>query len=79
MTKEIESRHKGPKFKVGERVKITKYNIIFSKVYPENWSREILVIDSIFKTNPWTYKIEYLNGGKIRASFYENELLFSKL
>ena len=69
LTEQIESSHKAPKFKVSDRVTITKYKNIFSKGYNEHWSREILVIDSVLKTNPWTYKIKYLNGEKIIASF----------
>ena len=40
--------------KVNIRVRITMYKIIFSKGYTENWSREIFIIDSVFKTNRWT-------------------------
>ena len=67
------------KFKVNDRVRITKYKNIFSKGYTENWSREIFIIDSVLKTNPWTYKLKDLNGEKIIGSFYEKELLLSKL
>ena len=74
-TEEIESIHKAPKFKVGDRVKITKYKNIFSKGYTENWSREI---NSVLKSNPWTYKIKDLNRGKIIGNFYKKELLLSK-
>ena len=35
----------------------------------------ILIIDSVLKTNPWTYKIKDLKGEKIIGSFYEKELL----
>ena len=52
LAKDIESSHKAPKFKVGDRVRITKYKNIFSKGYTGNWSREIFVIDSVLKTNP---------------------------
>ena len=45
----------------------------------ENGSKEIFVIDSVLKTNPWMYQIKYLNGEKIIESFYEKELLMSKL
>ena len=44
LTKEIESRHKAPKFKVVDRVGITKYKKPFSKGYTENWSRETLML-----------------------------------
>ena len=67
------------KFKVGDRVRITKYKNIFSKGYTKNWSREILVIDSVLKANPWTCTIKDVNEEKIRGSFYEKELLLSKL
>ena len=49
-TENIESNPKGPKFKVNDRVRVTKYNNIFSKGYTENWSREIF--HSVLKTNP---------------------------
>ena len=79
LTEKIESNPKAPKFKVNGRVRITKYKNLFSKGYTENWAREILIIDSVLKTNPWTYKIKDLNGEKILGRFYENELLRSIL
>ena len=74
-----ETNFKARKFKVNDRVRITKYKNIFSKGYTENWSREIFIIDSVLKTNPWTYKLKDLNGEKIIGSFYEKELLLSIL
>ena len=68
---------KAPKFKVNDRVRITKN--IFSKGYTENWSRKIFIIDSILKTNPWSYKIKDLSRQKIIGSFCEKELLLSIL
>ena len=52
---------------------------MFSKGYTEKQPNQIFVIDSVVKTNPWVYKIKHLNGEKIIWSFYENELLFSRL
>ena len=49
---------KAHKFKVDDRVRITKYQNIFSKGYIANWLREIFVIDPVLETNPWTYKIK---------------------
>ena len=57
-------------------MRITKYKNIFSKGYTENWSREILIIDSILKNNPQTDTIKDLNREKIIGSFYEKELLW---
>ena len=78
LTKDIESSYK---FKVGDRVRITKYKNIFSKDYTENWWRDIFLTDSALETNPRTYKIKYWNDEKIKkiGSFYEKELLLSKL
>ena len=79
LTEKIETSSKAPKFKVNDRVRLTKYKNIFSKGYNENWSREIFIINSVFKANLWTIKIKGLNGEKIIESFYESELLLSKL
>ena len=79
LNKTIKTNSKAPKFKVNNRVRITKYKNVFSKGYTENWSREIFIIDSVLKTNPWTYKIKDLNGGQIIGSFYEKKLLLSIL
>ena len=79
MTEKIETNPKTPKFKASDRVRITKYKNIFSKGYTENWSREIFIIDSVLKTNPWTYNIKNINREKIMGSFNEKELLLSIL
>ena len=62
---------------MNDRVRTIKYKNIFSKDYTENWSREIFIIDSVLKTNAWTYKIKDLSGEKIIGTFYEKELLRS--
>ena len=51
LSEKIETNSKLPKFKVGDRFRITKYKNIFSKGYTENWSKEIFVIDYLLKTN----------------------------
>ena len=37
LSEEIELNHKAPNFKVGEKVRITKYKSIFSKGCIEHW------------------------------------------
>ena len=69
---------KAPKFKVNNRVRITQHNNIFSKRYIEDWSRELIIIDSVLKTNLKTCKIKDLSGEKIIRNFYEKEM-FNKL
>ena len=65
LTENIETNHKAPKFKVNDRVRITKCKNILSKGYTENRSREIIIIDSVLKTNTCTYKTKDLNGEEI--------------
>ena len=67
----METNPKSPKFRVGDRVRITKHRNIFSKGYTQNRSKEIFVIDSVLKTNQWTYKIKDVNGERMIGSFYE--------
>ena len=79
MNENIETNPKAAKFKVHDRVRINKDKNIFSKSYIKNWSKEIFIIRSVLKTNPWTYKIKHLNVEEIIGSFYEKELLRSIL
>ena len=64
-----EVNDKGPKFKVGDRVKISKYKNIFAKGCTPNWSEEIFVIKKLKNTVPWTYIINDLNDNEITATF----------
>ena len=67
-----------PKFKVGDKVRITKKKDIFSKGYETNWTKELFVITEIQNANPPTYKIKDMNGEEIHGTFYEQELQKSK-
>ena len=71
-SKEINNKY--PKFKVGDRVIISKYKNIFAKRYMRNWSEEVFVIKKVKNTVPWTYVINDLNGEEIIGTFYEKEL-----
>ena len=79
LSEKIETNPKAPKFKVDDRVRITKYKIIFSKCCTEYWSNKIFITDSALKTNPWKYKIKDLNGENIIQSCYKKELLLNIL
>ena len=65
---------KDSRFKVGDRVRISKFKNIFAKGYTPNWSREIFIVDKINDTVPYTYNTKHLNGEKITGSFYDREL-----
>ena len=69
-----EINNKDPKFKVGDRVRMSKYKSIFDKGYTPNWSEEIFVIKKVKNAVPWTYVINDLNGEEIMGTFYEKEL-----
>ena len=69
-----ESNEKDPKFKIGDHVRISKYQNIFAKGYTLNWSEEIFIVKKIKNTVPWTFEISDLNEEKIVGSFYEKEL-----
>ena len=69
-----ETNDKDPKFKVGDRVRISKYKNIFAKGYTPNWSEEVFVSKKVKNTVPWTYVINDLNGEEIMGTFYEKEL-----
>ena len=67
------------KFKVGDKVRISKYKRkLFDRGYTENWTEEVFIIDKIQYTNPITYKLKDLNNEEIKGSFYEPELLKAK-
>ena len=69
-----EHNEKRSRFKVGDRVRISKFKNIFTKGYSPNWSKEIFIVNKINDTVPYTYNIKDLNGEKIIGRFYDREL-----
>ena len=69
-----EHNEKRSRFKIGDRVRISKFKNIFAKGYTPNWSKEIFVINKINDTIPYTYTIKDLNDEEIIGSFYDREL-----
>ena len=55
---------------VGDRVKISNYENVFAKGYPQNWSEEVFIISKIINTVPWIYVSSDLNGEPITETFY---------
>ena len=74
-----EHNEKDSRFKVGDRVRISKIKNIFAKGYTPNWSKEIFIVDKINDTVPYTYNIKDLNDEEIIGSFYDRELQKTKL
>ena len=69
-----EHNEKDSRFKVGDRVRISRYKNIFAKGYTPNRSKEIFIVDKINDTVPYTYNLKDLNDEEIIGSFYDKEL-----
>ena len=74
-----EHNEKDSRFKVGDRVRISKFKNIFAKGYSPNWSTEMFIINKINDTVPYTYNLNDLNGEEIIGSLYDRELQKTKL
>ena len=69
-----EHNEKDSRFKVGDRVRISRYKNIFAKGYTPNWSKEIFIVDKINDAVPYTYNLKDLNDEEIIGNFYDKEL-----
>ena len=69
-----EHNEKDSRFKLGDRVRISRYKNIFAKGYTPNWSKEIFIVNKINDTVPHTYNLKDLNDEEIIGSFYDKEL-----
>ena len=69
-----EHNEKDSRFKVGDRVRISRYKNIFAKGNTPNWNKEIFIVDKINDTVPHTYNLKDLNDEEIIGSFYDKEL-----
>ena len=63
------------KFKVRDRVRISKKRKDFTKGYLPNFTEEIFVILKVLETDPPTYILNDMNDEIIKGSFYEQELV----
>ena len=66
-----DSNEKDLTFKIGDRVRISKYKNIFAKGYTQNRSEKVFVVSKFNNTVPWTYVISDLNGEPILGNFYK--------
>ena len=74
-----EHNEKDSRFKVGDRVRISKFKNIFAKGYTPNWSKEIFIVDKINDTVPYIHNLKDLIDEEIIGSFYDRELQKTKL
>lgn len=65
---------KNDKFRVGDKVRISKSKTIFAKGYLPSWSTELFKIIKINKTIPYTYVLQDYQDQLIEGTFYSEEL-----
>ena len=68
-----ENNKEGPKFKVDDHVRISKYKNVFAEGCVPNWSEEVFEIKKVKSTVPRTYVISDLNREEIAA---KNKLIY---
>ena len=69
-----EHNEKDSRFKIGDRVRISKFKNTFAKGYTPDWSTEIFIVNKINDTVPYTYNLKNLNDEGIIGSFYDRDL-----
>ena len=65
---------KASKFKVNDKVRVSKLKHVFEKGYTPNWSTEIFTVVRVVKTNPITYHLKDYQDEPISGGFYEQEI-----
>ena len=63
-----------PKFRVSNRVRISKVKSLFEKGYMANWSEEIFTIQEVHPSDPPVYQLVDDIGEVLNGTFYEPEL-----
>ena len=64
-----------PKFKVGDRVRISKFDLPFRKGCKPQFTKEVFEIVAISSKKPPTYTIKDEQDEIIRGKFYQKELI----
>ena len=70
-------KHK-PKFKVGDKVRISRLKGDFEKGYLPNWSEEVFTVHEVKHSTPVTYKVIDGLDNVLDGSFYNEELQKTK-
>ena len=64
-----------PQFKIGDRVRISKYDLTFRKGYRPQFTQEVFEIVAISSTKPPTYTINDEQDEIICGKFYQKEMV----
>ena len=70
-----EREYKNPKFKIGDRVRISKYDLPFRKGYQPQFTQEVFEIVAFSSRKPPAYTIKDEEDEIIRGKFYQEELI----
>ena len=70
----VPAKREKPKFKIADKVRITRKKGIFEKGYTSRWTEEVFTVSEVRYTDPITYKIVDYNNEEIQGTFYEQEL-----
>jgi transposase InsO family protein len=62
------------KFKIGDKVRISKSKSLFQKGYEQNWTFEFFFIEKIIPSHPPTYILKDIAGEELSGTFYDKEL-----
>ena len=62
------------KFKIGNKVRISKIKRKFKKGYLPNYSKEIFTISKKVPRDPAVYKLRDYGGEELKGTFYDKEL-----
>ena len=67
--------YKKPKFGIGDKIRVSKYDLTFRKSYKSQFTEESFEIVAIATKKPATYTIKDEQEDVIRGKFYEKELI----
>ncbi|CAB0041108.1 unnamed protein product [Trichogramma brassicae] len=66
------------KFKIGDKVRVSKAKHLFEKGYEPNWTTEVFTVRRVAPTDPVTYHLQDYLEQPISGCFYEEELSKAK-
>ena len=69
-----ETKASTPKYRVGDRVRISKAKRHFEKGYMANWTEELFTIVDAHRSDPPVYRLVDWHGDSLDGTFYEPEL-----
>ena len=64
-----------PQFEIGDRTRISKYDLTFRKGYKPQFTQKLFEIVAFSSRNPPTYTIKNEQGEIIRGKFYQKEMV----